>query len=450
MSEKFNSQKRKNDRNNPNSTHANSTGPSRKKTGKPTSDKSKNDGARRGGKSGSVESDPAKSRGDNKARPTGSRTDNARSDSRIEKPRGDRKGPAAGRSGQSATGQPRTDKPRGEKPRGSKPKSDPLFAKKNNLDKNIDADQAEDEVKYVKPSNALDSVDGQSEKLQKVLARAGHGSRREVEAMIQQGRISVDGKISTLGDRVEMHAGTKIRLDGHVLSIIESQDTVCRVLAYYKPEGELCTRSDPEGRPTVFDRLPKMRGSRWVAVGRLDVNTSGLLLFTTDGELANRLMHPSREVEREYAVRVFGQIDDEKIKQLSRGVQLEDGPAAFRTIKYQGGEGLNQWYNVTLTEGRNREVRRLWEAVGVQVSRLIRVRYGDLNLPKGLPRGGYTELDLPEINYLRTLVEMNEETVSKLPVERDRRRVKANQIRRAVKRHTQVAPARRGNSTKRG
>jgi 23S rRNA pseudouridine2605 synthase len=164
-----------------------------------------------------------------------------------------------------------------------------------------------------------------------------------------------------------------------------------------------------------------------------------LLLFTTDGELANRLMHPSREVEREYAVRVFGQIDDEKIKQLSKGVQLEDGPAAFRTISFQGGEGINQWYNVTLTEGRNREVRRLWEAVGVQVSRLIRVRYGDIDLPKGLPRGGWTELDLPAINYLRELVELKPETVSKMPIERERRRVKANQIRRAVKRHTQVA-----------
>lgn len=284
-----------------------------------------------------------------------------------------------------------------------------------------------------------------SEKLQKVLANAGHGSRREIETMIEAGRISVDGKIAKLGDRVEVTAGMKIRLDGHVVSIKESEEAVCRVLAYYKPEGELCTRSDPEGRPTVFDRLPKLRGSRWVAVGRLDVNTSGLLLFTTDGELANRLMHPSREVEREYAVRVFGQIDDEKLKQLSKGVQLEDGPAAFRTITFQGGEGINQWYNVTLTEGRNREVRRLWEAVGVQVSRLIRVRYGDIDLPKGLPRGGYTELDLKAINYLRELVELQPETVSKLPVERDRRRVKANQIRRAVKRHSQVAPgSRRG------
>ncbi|ATA24019.1 23S rRNA pseudouridylate synthase [Brenneria goodwinii] len=285
-----------------------------------------------------------------------------------------------------------------------------------------------------------------SEKLQKVLARAGHGSRREIEGMIQAGRVSVDGKIATLGDRVEVNKATKIRIDGHVVSVKETEETVCRVLIYYKPEGELCTRSDPDGRPTVFDRLPKIQGSRWVAVGRLDVNTSGLLLFTTDGELANRLMHPSREVEREYAVRVFGEVNDEKIKQLSKGVQLEDGPASFRTIRYQGGEGLNQWYNVTLTEGRNREVRRLWEAVGVQVSRLIRVRYGDIPLPKGLPRGGWSEMSLESLNYLRELVQLPPETVTKLPVERERRRVKANQIRRAIKRSSQVAPARRTSS----
>ncbi|NLS55594.1 23S rRNA pseudouridine(2605) synthase RluB [Hafnia alvei] len=295
-----------------------------------------------------------------------------------------------------------------------------------------------------------------SEKLQKVLANAGHGSRREIEAMIKEGRVSVDGKLATLGDRVEVTPAMKIRVDGRVVSIRESTESVCRVLAYYKPEGELCTRRDPEGRPTVFDRLPKLRGSRWIAVGRLDINTSGLLLFTTDGELANRLMHPSREVEREYAVRVFGQVDDEKIRQLSRGVQLEDGPASFKTISFQGGEGINQWYNVTLTEGRNREVRRLWEAVGVQVSRLIRVRYGDLPLPKGLPRGGWAELPLNDINYLRELVELNAETVSKLPVERERRRMKANQIRRAVKRHGQggsaaaAAPNRRSGSANKG
>ncbi|AXW87989.1 23S rRNA pseudouridylate synthase [Lonsdalea britannica] len=290
-----------------------------------------------------------------------------------------------------------------------------------------------------------------SEKLQKVLARAGHGSRREIETMIQAGRISVDGKIATLGDRVDVTKATKVRIDGHVVTVRDTEETVCRVLMYYKPEGELCTRSDPDGRPTVFDRLPKMQGARWVAVGRLDVNTSGLLLFTTDGELANRLMHPSREVEREYAVRVFGTVDDDKIKQLSKGVQLDDGPASFRTIRYQGGEGMNQWYNVTLTEGRNREVRRLWEAVGVQVSRLIRVRYGDIQLPKSLPRGGWSEMKLEDVNYLRELVQLPPETVSKLPVERERRRMKAHQIRRAVKRHSQVsaAPSRRNPPSKR-
>lgn len=282
-------------------------------------------------------------------------------------------------------------------------------------------------------------MNDKSEKLQKILARAGHGSRREIESMIAAGRVSVDGKVSTLGDRLILTSTQKIRIDGHLVSLKAANDAVCRVLAYYKPEGELCTRSDPEGRPTVFDRLPKLHGARWIAVGRLDVNTCGLLLFTTDGELANRLMHPSREVEREYAVRIFGEIEEAKLRQLTRGIQLEDGPAAFKTLRYSGGEGINQWYNVTLTEGRNREVRRLWEAVGVQVSRLIRVRYGDIALPKGLPRGGWTELDLAQTNYLRGMVELAPETTSKVAVEKDRRRTKANQIRRAVKRHARVS-----------
>ncbi|MDK7224969.1 23S rRNA pseudouridine(2605) synthase RluB, partial [Proteus mirabilis] len=291
-----------------------------------------------------------------------------------------------------------------------------------------------------------------TEKLQKILARSGHGSRREIEGYLQEGRISIDGVKAKLGDRIDANSTAKIRLDGRILSIREAQKDVCRVLAYYKPEGELCTRSDPQGRPTVFQRLPRLNSARWIAVGRLDVNTSGLLLFTTDGELANRLMHPSREVEREYAVRVFGEIDDAKIRQLTRGVQLEDGPASFRSVSYRGGEGINQWYNVSLTEGRNREVRRMWEAVGVQVSRLIRVRYGDIDLPKGLPRGGWAELGLNQINYLRQLVELNDETVTKVAVEKDQRRIKANQIRRAVKRHTKISartstsPAKRASS----
>lgn len=278
-----------------------------------------------------------------------------------------------------------------------------------------------------------------TEKLHKVLAHAGHGSRRDIEALIAAGRVTVDGVIATVGERVKVTPALKICLDGRHISISASLEQQCRVLAYYKPEGELCTRRDPEGRPTVFARLPVLHNARWIAVGRLDINTCGLLLFTTDGELASQLMHPRCEVEREYAVRVFGQADDKKLRQLTHGVQLEDGPAAFKTVRFAGGEGINQWYNVTLTEGRNREVRRLWETVGVQVSRLIRVRYGDIRLPKPLPRGGWQELTLKQINYLRQLVGLPVQNNSKIVNEKDRRRVKANQIRRAVKRNRPMA-----------
>lgn len=277
------------------------------------------------------------------------------------------------------------------------------------------------------------------EKLQKVLANAGQGSRREIEAIIAEGRVSVDGKIATLGDRVTVHAGLKIRIDGHLVNLNAVQKEVCRVLMYYKPEGELCTRHDPEGRATVFDRLPRLTGSRWIAVGRLDINTSGLLLFTTDGELANRLMHPSQEVEREYSVRVFGEVDDAMLNRLRKGVQLEDGPANFKTIKAVGGTGLNQWFDVTLMEGRNREVRRLWESQGIQVSRLIRIRYGNIQLMKSLPRGGWEEMDLENVNYLRELVGLPPETESKLDVMKSKRRAKTGQIRRAVKRYSEAA-----------
>lgn len=247
-----------------------------------------------------------------------------------------------------------------------------------------------------------------SEKLQKVLARSGHGSRRELESIIAAGRVSVNGQVATLGERIDTNA--IVRIDGREVNIKQPEDVVCRVLMYHKPEGELCTRRDPEGRPTVYDRLPRMQGARWVAVGRLDVNTSGLLLFTTDGELANRLMHPGHEIEREYSVRVFGEVTDAMMRKLKQGVQLEDGPAAFKEIKRGGGEGMNQWFRVVLTEGRNREVRRLWESQGVQVSRLIRVRYGNIKLEQGLPQSGWGELSLKDINYLRDLVELPEET----------------------------------------
>ncbi|MFN3901448.1 MAG: 23S rRNA pseudouridine(2605) synthase RluB, partial [Alishewanella aestuarii] len=241
-----------------------------------------------------------------------------------------------------------------------------------------------------------------SEKLQKVLARAGIGSRREMEDYISRGRVTVDGKPASLGDRVTPTQA--IRVDGHPVQVASEEQQVCRVLAYHKPEGEICSRTDPEGRPTVFSRLPNIKGARWIAIGRLDINTSGLLLFTTDGELANRLMHPKFEVEREYAVRVFGEINDAMIQRLRTGVELEDGKANFKRIKALPGEGINRWFHVVLTEGRNREVRRMWESQGAVVSRLIRVRYGDLLLPKHLPAGGYTEYPLAEVNNLRNLV----------------------------------------------
>src|SRR5690554_463559 len=247
-----------------------------------------------------------------------------------------------------------------------------------------------------------------SEKLQKVLARSGHGSRRELEAKIAAGRVSVNGKVATLGERIDANA--VVRIDGHEVTIKPPENVVCRILMYHKPEGELCTRRDPEGRPTVYERLPRVQGARWVAVGRLDINTSGLLLFTTDGELANRLMHPGHQIEREYSVRVFGEVTDAMLRTLKKGVQLEDGPAAFKEIKRGGGEGMNQWFRVVLTEGRNREVRRLWESQGVQVSRLIRVRYGNIKLEQGLPQSGWGELTLKEINYLRALVQLPAET----------------------------------------
>jgi 23S rRNA pseudouridine2605 synthase len=274
-----------------------------------------------------------------------------------------------------------------------------------------------------------------SEKLQKVLANAGQGSRREMEKWIVQARISVNGKIATLGDRVE--PTDKIRVDGNLLTN-RQEKTVCRVLMYNKPEGELCSRKDPEGRPTVFDRLPVIRDGRWIAVGRLDVNTSGLLLFTNDGELANRLMHPSHEIEREYSVRVFGEVDQPMISRLCKGVELEDGKAKFTLVVKKPGdeESINKWYNVTLSEGRNREVRRLWESQGVQVSRLIRVRYGELNLQKNLPQGGWIELPLKDLNILRKSVKLLSETESNVEdAETKLDHIKISRMRRSVKKH---------------
>ena len=237
-----------------------------------------------------------------------------------------------------------------------------------------------------------------TERLQKVLARAGLGSRREIEDWIRAGRIAVDGIVAELGTQIS--GNESIHIDGKPLTLAPTEPT--RVIAYHKPVGELTTRQDPEGRPTVFDQLPRLQQGRWIAVGRLDFNTSGLLLLTNDGELANRLMHPSSELEREYAVRVFGEVDGLILERLLEGVELDDGPARFLALRDAGGSGSNRWYHVVLGEGRNREVRRLWESQGVQVSRLIRVRYGPIELGRRLPAGTRRELGADEVAALRT------------------------------------------------
>ena len=237
------------------------------------------------------------------------------------------------------------------------------------------------------------------EKLQKVLARLGLASRRDVENWISAGRVKVNGAVATLGQRVDSHDA--IAVDGRLLKREEATEVVRRVLIYNKPDGEICTRDDPEGRPTVFDRLPRPKEGRWINIGRLDINTTGLLLFTTDGELANRLMHPSYEMDREYAVRVRGEVDDEMIERLKTGVMLEDGPARFTDIQQApGGEGFNHWYHCVVMEGRNREVRRLWESQGLVVSRLKRVRFGPVFMTSDLPMGRWREMSQSEVDIL--------------------------------------------------
>lgn len=234
-----------------------------------------------------------------------------------------------------------------------------------------------------------------------MLAAAGFGSRREIEGWIVAGRLSVNGHTARLGDRIMPM--DRLALDGRLLKLERAIPAKRQVILYHKPEGELTTRKDPEGRPTVFEALPRLRRGRWISIGRLDFNTSGLLLFTNDGELANRLMHPAHEIEREYAVRVLGKITDEQLAALTKGVRLEDGMAKFDAVRDAGGEGANHWYHVTLKEGRNREVRRLWETAGVTVSRLIRIRYGTLSLPRNLPRGGCREATEEELHALLEL-----------------------------------------------
>lgn len=236
-----------------------------------------------------------------------------------------------------------------------------------------------------------------SEKIQKLLAQCGVASRREIERLITQGFIRVDGELAHIGQRIT--GGEHITLHGETLQLEAPNDT--QVLLYHKPLGKVCTRSDEKNRDTVFDDLPEPKSGRWIMVGRLDINTSGLLLFTNDGALAHQLMHPSFEIEREYAVRVLGEVEDEILDDLVAGVELEDGPSRFLSIEEAGGEGANHWYHVTLARGKNREVRRLWESQGIQVSRLIRIRFGAIELSKNMRPGQCRFLTKQEIDSLK-------------------------------------------------
>ena len=234
-------------------------------------------------------------------------------------------------------------------------------------------------------------------KLQKVLAQSGLGSRRDMEQLISDGRVTVNDKVATIGARVG--AADQIKVAGRIVRA-QSSSRLPRVLLYHKPEGEIASRDDPRGRPSVFDRLPAVSGAKWISIGRLDFNTCGLLMFTTSGELANRMMHPRFEIEREYAVRIMGKLQPEHIRQLVEGVALEDGVARCDRVELRGGEGANQWCHVVLREGRNRVVRRLFEKLGFVVSRLMRVRYGPMELPSRIKRNQYYELTGDETQRL--------------------------------------------------
>lgn len=273
-----------------------------------------------------------------------------------------------------------------------------------------------------------------SEKLHKVLADAGMGSRRDMEQLILEGRVSVNGTPAFLGQRI--FPADVVRLNGKIVKrdvTADGKKKPPRVLVYHKPTGEIVSMDDPEGRPTVFDHLPRVSGGRWIAVGRLDFNTEGLLLFTTSGELANRLMHPRYQIEREYAVRAVGEMTPEGREALLSGVELEDGPAHFATIEDKGGDGANRWYVVRLSEGRNREVRRMFEAVGLTVSRLIRVRYGAVTLPKTLVRGASMELKSDWIDAWMNELNIVAEELSQQPKKEFKKRSKLDNKKRSEK-----------------
>jgi 23S rRNA pseudouridine2605 synthase len=285
------------------------------------------------------------------------------------------------------------------------------------------------------------------EKLQKVLARAGVGSRREMERWIEQGRVKVNDNVATLGERVSEK--DLIKVDNKIINQKRTQ-VQQRVIVYHKPVGEVCTRDDPEGRKTIFSNLPKVKNGRWISVGRLDLNTSGLLLLTTDGELANKLMHPSSEIEREYAVRVLGEVSPEILQQLKTNVPLDDGDAHFTEITEAGGEGANHWYNVTLKEGRNREVRRLWEYFGFAVSRLMRIRYGNIKLERRVRPTKSEDLTEDEMIALYESVGLKYVTEENRPAKKDKSRFKANKTAKNANRSVYKGKGAKGSGSSTG
>jgi 23S rRNA pseudouridine2605 synthase len=285
--------------------------------------------------------------------------------------------------------------PRRAKPGGGAPKKNTPFRKKTTGQEKTVGEAGRKGGRIDRSNAGLARTGG--ERLHKALAGAGLGSRREMEAWIAEGKVLVNGEVARIG--MSVFPGDRVKVGGRLVALHLS-GRAPRVLLYHKPEGEIVSRSDPEGRPSVFAALPRLRGGRWVAVGRLDFNTSGLLLFTNSGELANRLMHPGANLLREYAARVLGELTREARERLQTGVMLEDGEAAFASLEEAGGEGANRWYRVSLHEGRNREVRRLFEAVGCKVSRPIRVRYGPFLLPPRLKRGRCLDLTEEEVRRL--------------------------------------------------
>jgi 23S rRNA pseudouridine2605 synthase len=266
-----------------------------------------------------------------------------------------------------------------------------------------------------RPLKADPEAESRSEKLHKMLAGAGLGSRRDMEALIESGAVTINGQPAKVGDRVKPDDLVKVK--GRAVKLVW-EEVLPKVLIYHKQDGEIVSRDDPEGRVSVFDKLPRLRGQRWISIGRLDYNTEGLLIFTTSGELANRLSHPRYEVEREYAVRVLGELTKEHMDQLTRGIELDDGVAQVESIFAVGGEGANQWYQLVIREGRNREVRRLFEAIGLTVSRLIRVRFGPVAMPPKVKRGMFLDLTDPQVRELLKWCDLESALPTKKPLGR--------------------------------